>query len=181
MGSGEFPEGFETLMEPRLPNPLQKFIHRILMMRLVSAFLAVSLHHVDFLMLKISRGRHTITEIVGLPILLLTTLGARTGRSRTNPLVSLYDGNKIALIGSNFGSRRNPGWYYNLLANPRCIVRFNGRVAEYIARLAQGGEREKYWQLALAYYRGYERYKSRAAPHRVIPVMVLEPVAELGE
>ena len=157
------------------PNLFQKFIHRFLMMRWVSAFLAVNLHHMDAVMLKLSHGRHTVTEIVGLPIIQITTIGAKSGEPRTMPLVSLFDGEKIALIGSNFGRQHNPGWYYNLKANPQCTVQVNGREQKFIARQTEGEEREKYWQMAVSYYKGYDLYKVRAA-HRQIPVIILEPV-----
>lgn len=157
------------------PNAFQKFIHRFLMLKWVSAFLAVVLYRLDRVLLKLTGDKYTVTEIVGLPIIQLTTIGAKTGEPRTMPLVSLVDGEKIALIGSNFGRKPNPGWYYNLKANPTCTVQYDGRTLQYIARQTDGEEREKYWQMAVSYYKGYELYKKRAA-HRVIPVMVLEPV-----
>ncbi len=157
------------------PNSFQRLLHRVLMLKWVSAFLAVALHRLDAVMLKLSKGKHTVTEIVGLPIIELTTIGAKTGQPRTMPLVSLFDDGKIALIGSNFGQKHNPGWYYNLKANPRCSVHFGGQTREYIARQTEGTEREKYWHMAVSYYKGYELYKKRAS-HRVIPVMILEPV-----
>jgi len=156
------------------PNAFQKLIHRFLMLRPVSAFLAVVLHHVDTFLLHFTHGRHTVTRIIGLPIIQLTTTGAKTGQLRTMPLVSLPDGEKIALIASNFGQKHSPGWYYNLKANPHCEVRFNSRSLRYIARESMGDEREKYFRMAVSYYGGYEKYKERAAP-RKIPVMVLEP------
>lgn len=156
------------------PNLFQKMIHRILMLRWVSAFLAVNLYRMDAVVLKLSGGRHTVTELVGLPIIQITTIGAKSGEPRTMPLVSLFDGEKIALIGSNFGRQHNPGWYYNLKANPQCTVQVNGREQKYIARQTEGEEREKYWQMAVSYYKGYDLYKVRAA-HRHIPVMILEP------
>jgi deazaflavin-dependent oxidoreductase (nitroreductase family) len=157
------------------PNALQKTIHRFLMLRPVSAFLSAVLHHADKMILNISKGKHTVSEWVGLPIIQLTTIGAKTGEPRTMPLVSLFDGEKIALIASNFGGKHNPGWYYNLKARPKCSVDVNGRAAEYIARQAEGAEREKYWDMAVSYYKGYDLYKVRAS-HRQIPVMILEPV-----
>ncbi len=93
----------------RTPNALQKLLHRFLMLRPVSAFLAVSLYRLDSLVLKISNGKHTVAEIVGLPMIQITTTGAKTGEARTMPLVSLFDGEKIALIGSNFG-RKYQSW-----------------------------------------------------------------------
>ncbi len=157
------------------PNSFQKFLHRILMLKWVSAFLSVALHRLDAIALKLSKGKHTVTEFVGLPIIELTTIGAKSGQPRTMPLVSLFDDRKIALIGSNFGQKHNPGWYYNLKANPKCTVHFGGQTHEYVARQVEGEEREKYWQMAVSYYRGYALYEERAS-HRVIPVMVLEPV-----
>jgi deazaflavin-dependent oxidoreductase (nitroreductase family) len=162
-------------MSPSRPNAFQRFAHGFLMMKPVSAFLSVVLHHLDAIALKLTRDQYTLAGIVGLPIIQLTTTGARTGLPRTMPLVSLVDGEKIAIIGSNFGRRYNPGWYYNLKANPRCTVQLHGRTGEYIARVTEGPEREKYWQMGVSYYKGYETYRIRAS-HRVIPVMVLEPV-----
>ncbi|MCJ7434245.1 MAG: nitroreductase family deazaflavin-dependent oxidoreductase [Anaerolineales bacterium] len=157
------------------PNACQRFIHRFLMLKPVSAFLARVLHHLDAFVLRLTRGKCAITQIVGLPIIRLTSIGAQTGQARTLPLVSLIDGEKIAVIGTNFGQKHNPSWYYNLRAHPECEVHFSGCTAKYIAREAEGDEREKYWQLAVSYYKGYDVYKIRAA-HRKIPVMILESV-----
>ncbi|NJC95069.1 MAG: nitroreductase family deazaflavin-dependent oxidoreductase [Anaerolineales bacterium] len=156
------------------PNAIQKFIHRFLMLRPVSAFLAKVLHHADAFMLRLTRDRHSVAELVGLPIVQLTTVGAKTGIRRVVPLVGVLDRETIALIASSFGRKHNPGWYYNLKAHPECSVYFNGRSGTYIARETEGDERDHYWQIALSYYAGYEKYETRAAPRR-IPVIVLEP------
>jgi deazaflavin-dependent oxidoreductase (nitroreductase family) len=156
------------------PNTFQRLIHRFLMLAPVSAFLARSLHHLDALALRLSGGRWTVASLVGLPIVELTTIGAKSGQRRTIPLVSLKDGVRIALIGSNFGRAHHPAWYHNLKAHPECEVRWNGKTTAYLAREAQGQEREAYWQLAVSYYAGYEKYKTRAGK-RIIPVMLLEP------
>jgi len=156
------------------PNAFQRFIHRFLMLGPVSAFMARVLHHLDTFVLRLTRGKYTVTQVVGLPIVQLTTTGAKSGKARTLPLVGLADGEKIVLIGSNLGQKHNPSWYYNLKAYPECEVRFGGCADKYIARETEGDEREKYWQMAVSYYKGYGAYKARTAPRR-IPVMVLEP------
>lgn len=158
----------------RKPNAFHKFLHRFAMLKPVSAALSVSLYHLDNAVARLTQGRHTITKLIGLPIIQLTTIGAKSGQPRTMPLVGIFDGKRIALIASYFGGKNNPGWYYNLIANPRCTVEIEGRAAEYVAHQAEGAEREKYWNMAVSYYRGYEMYKIRAA-HRVIPVIILEP------
>lgn len=158
----------------RKPNPFQKLIHRFLALNPVSLFLARVLHRADAFLLRLTQGRHTFAELVGLPIAQVTMSGAKTGKQRSLPLVSLPVQDKFILIATNFGQKHHPGWYYNLKANPECRISFEGRSANYTARQAEGEEREKYWQLALTYYGGYKSYERRAAP-RKIPVMVLEP------
>lgn len=157
------------------PNAFQKLFHRFLMLKPISILLSKILFRADNFMLRSTKGKLTVTRIVGLPIIQLTTRGAKTGKLRTMPLMSVPDGEKIALIASYFGGEHNPGWYYNLKANPECEVRINGRIGKYIARESFDEEREKYFHLANSFYAGYGKYRERAA-HRHIPVMVLEPV-----
>ena len=156
------------------PNTYQKLIHHFLMLKPVSAFLTIILHRVDTFLLRLTNGKRSVTRIAGLPIIQLTTTGAKTGKLRRMPLVSLFDGERIALIASNFGQKHNPGWYYNLKAHPECNVGWDGTDRTYIARETLGEEREKYWQMAVSYYSGYEKYRARSA-NRHIPVMVLDP------
>jgi deazaflavin-dependent oxidoreductase (nitroreductase family) len=154
------------------PTAFQKLLHRFFMMRSVSTILGNVLHRADSFLLHLTNDRNTLTGFVGLPILQLTSVGAKTGKMRTIPLVGLMDGDRILLIASSFGRARNPGWYFNLKAHPECVVHFNARTGTYIARETEGDEREKYWQLAVSYYAGFEEYEART--RRKIPVMVLE-------
>jgi deazaflavin-dependent oxidoreductase (nitroreductase family) len=156
------------------PNALQKLLHRFLMIRWVTAFFAPRIHHVDKVFLKLTKGKHSLAEILGWPIVEITTLGAKSNQPRVMPLIGVIDNEKIALIASNFGRAHNPGWYYNLKVHPECEVLFKAKTGKYIARETAGTEYEKYWRAAVSYYKGYEEYKERAA-HRHIPVMVLEP------
>lgn len=159
------------------PNKFQKLLHNVFMMRTVSAILAVILHRLDILVLKFSKGRYTVAQLSGLPVIQITTLGAKTGRSHSMPLVGVFDENKIALIGSNFGKKSNPGWYYNLKANPHCKVLKNGVEEHYVAREAFDAEREIFWDMAVSIYAGYELYRIRAT-HRIIPIILLEPLSD---
>jgi deazaflavin-dependent oxidoreductase (nitroreductase family) len=156
------------------PNALQKLLHRFLMIRSVTAFFAPRVHHIDKMFLRLTSGKHSLAEILGWPIVEITTLGAKTNQPRTMPLVGVIDNEKIVLIASSFGRKHNPGWYYNLKAHPNCEVLFKGKTGKYMARETEGEEYSHYWKMAVAYYEGYEEYKERAA-HRHIPVMVLEP------
>lgn len=156
------------------PNAFQKSIHRFLMLKPTSFLLSKILYRADNFLLWATQGKLTVTRIVGLSVIQLTTRGAKTGKLRTMPLISFPDGEKLALIASYFGGEHNPGWYYNLRANPECEVRINGETRKYLARESFDEEREKYFQMANSYYAGYKKYRERAA-HRHIPVMVLEP------
>lgn len=155
------------------PNVLQRLVHRFLMLRPISALLVPILHRVDNFALKITKGGYTVTEAVGLPVVQLITIGAKTGRPRSTPLVGLFEGEKILLIGSNLGQNRNPAWYYNLKANPKCTVLYKRRARKYSSRETAGEERERCWQTAVSWYAGYEKYQERVA--RLVPVIVLEP------
>ena len=158
----------------RQPNALQKLLHRFFVLRPVTAFFAPRVHRLDNAILKLTGGKFTAVEILGWDMIQLITTGAKTHRPRTVPLLGVFHREKIALIASSFGRPHNPGWYYNLRANPECEVLFKGRSAKYIARETEGDERERYFQMAVAQYAGYQKYEERAG-HRHIPVMVLEP------
>ena len=153
---------------------LQRSFQQFFALRPVTWLMARILHHADALMLRLSGGRMTFAQFSGLPIIELTTTGVKTGKQRTLPLTGLPDGEKYALIASNFGQAHHPSWYYNLKANPECIVKKDGQEGIYVAREADESENKYYYDMAISYYIGYAAYKQRAA-HRQIPVMVLEP------
>ena len=144
------------------------------MIRPVTAFFAPWIHRLDKSMLELTKGRHSLAEILGWPVIEITTIGAKTNQPRSMALIGVVEGERIALIASSFGREHNPGWYYNLKKHSECEVLFNGRSGKYIAREVAGDKYDHYWQLAVSYYAGYEKYKELAT-HRHIPVMLLEP------
>ncbi len=157
------------------PSMFQRGLLRFFMQKPVTAILIPLLHRLDGFFWKISGGRLFFSsKLVGIPAFRITSIGAKSKQPRTLVLYGFSENEKIALIASNFGQAHNPSWYYNLKANPKCQVQWKGTSREYIARESQGEEREKYWNIAVSYYKGYELYAIRAA-HRQIPVMILEP------
>lgn len=156
------------------PNFFQRFLHRFIMIRAVTEFLAPRTHAIDTFFLRLTNGKHTLSEIAGWNIVHVTTYGAKSGKEIKLILIAIAHEDTLALIASNFGRPHNPKWYYNLLKTPECKVQLNGVDQVCVAREAEGEEREKFWQLAVDHYAGYEKYKERAAPRR-IPVMLLEP------
>ena len=158
----------------RRPNAVQKLLHRFFMLRPVTSFFAPRVHRLDHAVLQLTGGKYSAVEILGWNVIQLTTIGAKTGESRTVPLVGIFDCEKIALVASSFGRTRNPGWYYNLKARPECEVFFKGKSTKYLARETNGIEWEKYFQMAVSQYAGYQKYKEWAT-YRHIPIMLLEP------
>ncbi|MCG5432854.1 nitroreductase family deazaflavin-dependent oxidoreductase [Mycobacterium sp. MYCO198283] len=105
---------------------------------------------------------------------LLRCTGAKTGAQREIPLLATAVDDGWVLIASATGQPKNPGWYHNLKANPRCSLLIAGRgVVECTARELHGEERDRAWRLAVGTYSGYEVYQGRTA--RRIPVMKLTP------
>ena len=144
--------------------------------------LARTMHHVDAATLRLSAGRTTATAVLsGLPIIELTTTGAKSGRPRTVPLVGIPDGDRLILIASNWGQAAHPAWYYNVKAHPE--VKVTGRDVPterlYMAREVTGEERDRCWAKAVALYPGYRGYAARAG--RGIPVIVLESPDDAGD
>ncbi len=134
-----------------------------------------TLHRVDPLIIRLSKGRRSLTSILsGRPVVVLTTIGAKTGLQRSVPLIGIEDGDKVALIASNYGRSRHPAWYYNLRANPEATLSIRGKTGTYIAREADEEQRQMYWSRALALFAGYTAYEKRAGG-REIPIMVLTP------
>lgn len=134
------------------------------------------LPRLDRAVLRLSGNRFTVSSAMShVPVVMLTTTGAKSGQPRTVPLLAFPDGEKVALIASSFGNTKHPAWYLNLRANPRALLTFHGQPARpYIAREVSGAERELHWQRAARAYPGYNAYRERAGG-REIPVLLLEP------
>ena len=134
------------------------------------------LHHVDRPVFRLTRGRHTLTSVLtGLPVVMLTTTGARSGLARTLPVLGLPTAEGLVVVASNYGQRHHPAWHYNLRADPRATVTVRGRRWNVHAVALQGDRRARVWQEALRVYPGFAVYERRAS-QRTINVYVLEPV-----
>jgi deazaflavin-dependent oxidoreductase (nitroreductase family) len=119
---------------------------------------------------RLSRGR-LLRHVAGMPVLLLTTTGRRSGKARTTPLTFFREGDDLVVIASNGGADRAPDWSLNLEAHPQAIVRIGRERLAVHARLATDAERERLWPQITATYAGYARYEQRTS--RRIPVVLL--------
>jgi deazaflavin-dependent oxidoreductase (nitroreductase family) len=113
---------------------------------------------------------------LGQPILLLHTLGARSGQPRTTPLLyTPHDGGFI-IVASKAGDAHHPAWYYNLLAHPDEVsVQIEANQIAVRPRVIEEPERSEVWRLVNDNYNGYQRYARRAGT-RIIPLVVLEAI-----
>jgi deazaflavin-dependent oxidoreductase (nitroreductase family) len=129
---------------------------------------------VDPPLLKLTGGR--FSTAIGRRVGLLVHTGAKSGARRETPLLYLQDGENVVLVASKAGAVRHPAWFHNLVAHPECEFFAPGLTGRYVAREAEGEERERLWAQANDYYAGYDTYQGRAGERR-IPVMILSPVA----
>ncbi len=108
----------------------------------------------------------------GVPCLLLTTTGRRTGEKRTAPLIYGEDGGRYLVVASKGGAPQHPAWYLNLDANPDVELQVGAEVFPARARTAEGEERERLWPVITAIWPAYDDYQAKT--DREIPVVVLE-------
>ena len=107
------------------------------------------------------------------PILLLHHVGAKSGKHRVSPLIYVPDGENVVIVASKGGVDRHPAWFHNLRANPETVVELPREGKRRVrARVAEGTERARLWEKAVAIYKPYAEYQTYT--ERQIPVVVLE-------
>ena len=110
----------------------------------------------------------------GIDVCLLTTTGRKSGEERVVPLLYLPDGDRLIVVASTGGLPKNPAWFWNIKANPRCEVQVLGKKWSARARVADEAERAALWPKLVDMYFDYDNYQRWT--DRVIPVVVLDPV-----
>ena len=114
-------------------------------------------------------------EMKGKPVVLLTTVGAKTGKLRKTPLMRVEHDGQYAIVASLGGAPKNPVWYYNVAKNPRVELQDGTVTGDYDAREVFGDEKATWWERAVAAYPPYADYQKNT--ERQIPVFVLTPVS----
>ena len=105
--------------------------------------------------------------------MLLTHIGAKTGKRRTNPLAYFRDGDRYIVVASKGGAPTNPDWYYNLLANPRATIEVGNERLEVTAEPAGPAERERLWAMVIERTPAFKEYEKKT--RRTIPLVILTP------
>jgi deazaflavin-dependent oxidoreductase (nitroreductase family) len=113
-------------------------------------------------------------QFEGAPLLLLHTVGAKSGQERVTPMMYQAAGDDFAVFASKAGAPTNPDWYYNLIANPQVRAEIGTETVAATARVAEGDERDQIWAAQKAAYPGFGDYERQTT--RQIPVVILEPI-----
>ena len=113
-------------------------------------------------------------ELKGMPVVLLTTIGAKSGKLRKTPLMRVEHNGEYALVASLGGAPKHPVWYFNIVKNPRVELQDGTASGDYDAREVSGDEKAIWWQRAVAAYPDYADYQRKT--DRAIPVFVLTPI-----
>lgn len=111
----------------------------------------------------------------GRTLLLLHTIGAKSGKERVNPLATFEDGDRLVVVASKGGSPTNPDWYYNVLANPMVIVEYGTDKFQAQAAIASEPERTQLYEKMESNFAGFTDYKEKT--DRVIPVLTLSRIS----
>lgn len=161
-------------VDPTKPRRLRKLLIEPLALTDAARWYTIRVApRIDGTLGRLTGGR--LTSLPGVPMLLLTHRGAKTGRERVTPLLYFTDGEDVVVMASNYGRERHPAWLRNVEANPVVRLQARGRSGRYRARVAQGAERDRLFGLAKRFTRAYAGYEQRAAG-RTIQVVVLSPL-----
>jgi len=120
-----------------------------------------------------SDGREANT-LRGVPIVVVTSVGAKSGKLRKNPVMRVEHDGEYAVVASKGGADTHPMWYYNIAKNPHVELQDGAERRDYLAHLAEGPERDAWWERAVAVWPDYATYQTKT--DRQIPVFVLTPI-----
>ena len=123
-------------------------------------------------------GKSTVGHFVGRQLMLLTTIGAKTGATRVSPLAYTVDNGNVIIVASKGGSDTHPAWFLNIEANPTVSVEVGSEKYRAHARIAQGHERERLYAQHADTHPSFHEYVTKT--DRVIPVIVLERLPDQG-
>jgi len=157
-------------------NAARRLVRRLAATGPGSWILARVLHHADRVVYRATRQRTTLAGVIsGLPVVMLTSTGAKSGRETTVPLLGFEEGDAVVLVASNYGLAHHPAWYHNLRANPQARLAVHGVSRDVVAQEVESPQRERYLKVATEIYPGYPRYEARAAPRRISVFRLIPP------
>jgi deazaflavin-dependent oxidoreductase (nitroreductase family) len=124
----------------------------------------------------VESGGAEAAHLRGKPIIVMTSVGAKSGLLRMTPLMRVEHDGRYAVVASKGGADEHPVWYHNLVKNPHVELQDGSEKHDYLAHEAQGGERDQWWARAVEVWPDYAQYQTKT--DRVLPVFVLTRVDE---
>lgn len=149
-------------------NAFHRLMRRFASTPVGVALLRPTAHHLDRLFTKVTGGRSSFASVAtGIPVVMLTTMGAKSGEPRTVAVYGIPHPDGLSLIASNFGGVKHPAWYHNLKAHPEATVTVGRDGWRATARLATPRERDEIWAKGVELYPGWRNYEVWARNRRI--------------
>ncbi len=157
--------GFSTAA----PNVFQRAMQRAASTKVAAWTFQRTLYAIDRPVHRWSKGRVSVASLTsGLPVIMLTTTGAKSGQPRTMPLAATAWQGDLAIFGTNYAQEHTPGWVYNLEADPHAHVTWRDRTVDVVAEpIDDEADREELWRLAGETYVGFPKYRERITDREV--------------
>ena len=149
-------------------NAFNRFIRYFAGTALGAALFRPTAHHLDKLVARLSGGKLSFVGLAaGLPVVILTTIGAKSREPRTVAVLGIPYLDGLAVTASNWAVTKNPGWYHNLKANPEATVTIGGDTWTAVARPATPAERDDIWAKGVVFYPAWDKYEDRTGERRI--------------
>lgn len=157
-------------------NPVQRGMQHVVSTRLGGKLFQPVLYRIDRPLYRWSDGRFTAPGVVvGLPVVMLTTTGAKSGQLRTMPVAAIPYAGDLVVLGTNFAQHRTPGWAANLRTDPRGEVTWRSATVPVMAVRIPPDEMDDVWRAAAAVYTGFPKYRQRIGDSREVLAFRLVP------
>jgi deazaflavin-dependent oxidoreductase (nitroreductase family) len=149
-------------------NAFHRAMRRFIATKVGVAIFRPTAHHFDRLASRLTGGRRSAAWfLTGVPAVMLTTIGAKSGQPRTVAVYGIPHPEGLAVIASNFGGTKHPAWYHNLKADPHATVTVEGDTWDAVARIAEPRERDDIYAKGIEIYPGWRKYEKTAGDRHI--------------
>lgn len=157
------------------PNPVQHALQRTASTRAGSWLFQRTLYRVDRPLHRWTKGKVTLPGLAtGLPVIMLTTTGAKSGLPRTMPVAGIPFGDDLVILGTNYAQQHTPGWVFNLVKHPQAVVDWKSTSVPVVASRIANDRMDEVWQAAGRVYVGFPKYRERVSGSRQVQAFLLQ-------
>jgi deazaflavin-dependent oxidoreductase (nitroreductase family) len=157
-------------------NVFHRAMRAVAVIKAGRAFFRPTAHRLDQLVSKLTGGKRSFAGIAaGLPAVILTTTGAKSGKPRTVALLGIPHPDGVAVVATNYGAAKHPAWYHNLKVNPAATVTIEGHTWDATARLATPRERDEIWAKGVEIFPGLTEEQAWAGDRHIDAFVLKRP------